>query len=371
MPVRSMARIPGRKRNAEVIASRRGARHRRGSPGRRTRAATGPVSANEIGTSPIEMNQSRLDTRPSSRPGMRRCFVVVHTIGPAASSALKTKLAAMSCHGKSRQPVPGDHERRDGPGDVHERDVPRGIVPVPHHDRREHGADAAEREDEPEVAGGPPSSFFTRNGSSTSAGPRRSGTRASPRATSPTTTRGSHEPEPLGDLVRHRRVAGVVDRGARGTPADRRAGSRRHEERGRVDQERGAGAATEHRDDPPADAGPSMRNSAGRTNWSSEFAWRAVRVRDRARPRRTRDRRTRCRRRSRRRSTSCARSGCAGHGEHAERAHREHPDRVGGDEHLAPFEPVAHGPADQQEHTCGTVCATPISASAVGAFESS
>ena len=67
-------------------------------------AATGPVSANEIGTRPIEMNQSRLETRPRRRPGMRRCFVVIHTISPAASSALKTKLAAMSCHAKSANP---------------------------------------------------------------------------------------------------------------------------------------------------------------------------------------------------------------------------------------------------------------------------
>ena len=66
--------------------------------------ATGPTSAYDSGTSPIEMNQSRLETRPSSRPGMRRCFVVVHTISPALSNALKTKLAAISCHGSRANP---------------------------------------------------------------------------------------------------------------------------------------------------------------------------------------------------------------------------------------------------------------------------
>ena len=66
--------------------------------------ATGPVNANERGTRPIEMNQSKLDTRPSSRPGTRRCFVVTHTMRPALSSPLKTKLAAMSCHGNRASP---------------------------------------------------------------------------------------------------------------------------------------------------------------------------------------------------------------------------------------------------------------------------
>ena len=61
-------------------------------------SATGPVSANETGTRPMEMNQSKLATRPSSAVGTSRCFVVAHTIVPAVSSALKTKHAAMTCH---------------------------------------------------------------------------------------------------------------------------------------------------------------------------------------------------------------------------------------------------------------------------------
>ena len=60
-------------------------------------ALTGPVSANDSGSRPIEISQSRLDTRPSSAAGTWRCLAVAHTIVPAVSSALKARLASMSC----------------------------------------------------------------------------------------------------------------------------------------------------------------------------------------------------------------------------------------------------------------------------------
>ena len=60
-------------------------------------ALTGPVSANDTGSSPIEISQSRLDTRPSSAAGTWRCLAVAHTIVPAVSSALNARLASMSC----------------------------------------------------------------------------------------------------------------------------------------------------------------------------------------------------------------------------------------------------------------------------------
>jgi hypothetical protein len=58
---------------------------------------TGAVSAKETGTRPIEISQSRLETRPSRCPGTWRCLAVAHTIVPAVSSALKARLASMSC----------------------------------------------------------------------------------------------------------------------------------------------------------------------------------------------------------------------------------------------------------------------------------
>jgi hypothetical protein len=58
---------------------------------------TGPVSANDSGSRPIEISQSRLDTRPSSAAGTWRCLAVAHTMVPAVSSALKARLASMSC----------------------------------------------------------------------------------------------------------------------------------------------------------------------------------------------------------------------------------------------------------------------------------
>src|SRR5262249_20114042 len=67
-------------------------------------AATGPVTANEMGSSRIEISQSRLDTRPSIDAGTSRCFSVTHTIVPAVSIALNTRLAAISCHGACARP---------------------------------------------------------------------------------------------------------------------------------------------------------------------------------------------------------------------------------------------------------------------------
>ena len=58
---------------------------------------TGAVMAKERGTSPVEMNQSRLDTRPSSALGTSRCFTVSHTTVPAASKALNRTLISMAC----------------------------------------------------------------------------------------------------------------------------------------------------------------------------------------------------------------------------------------------------------------------------------
>ena len=101
----STERIPGRNRNASVTIapSTPAPTSVRRAP---ARLATGPVNANESGSRPMEMNQSRLDTRPSSCRGTRRCFVVTHTMVPAVSSALKRKHASMACHGAWASPKP-------------------------------------------------------------------------------------------------------------------------------------------------------------------------------------------------------------------------------------------------------------------------
>src|SRR5437660_286817 len=72
----------------------------------RMAAATGAVRAKESGSSPMEMNQSKLDTRPKRRFGTNRCFVVAHTIVPAASRALNEKAAIIACHGYLANPYP-------------------------------------------------------------------------------------------------------------------------------------------------------------------------------------------------------------------------------------------------------------------------
>ena len=61
-------------------------------------ALTGPVSAKDRGSSPIEMSQSRLETRPSMAAGTWRCFIVAQTIVPAVSKPLKIMQASISCH---------------------------------------------------------------------------------------------------------------------------------------------------------------------------------------------------------------------------------------------------------------------------------
>jgi hypothetical protein len=91
-----MSRIPGRKSapsvtTAPTIAAPTSVAR---TP---TAAATGAVRAKETGRSPIEISQSRLDTRPSIAFGTCRCFTVAQTIVPAVSRALKTRQAIMSC----------------------------------------------------------------------------------------------------------------------------------------------------------------------------------------------------------------------------------------------------------------------------------
>ena len=67
-------------------------------------AATGPVSAKDTGTRPMEMNQSKLATRPSSAVGTSRCLAVAQTMVPAVSSALNARHAAMTCHDTVARP---------------------------------------------------------------------------------------------------------------------------------------------------------------------------------------------------------------------------------------------------------------------------
>jgi hypothetical protein len=65
---------------------------------------TVPVSAKDSGSSPIEISQSRLETRPSSAGGTWRCFAVAQTMVPAVSRALNARLASISFHTASAKP---------------------------------------------------------------------------------------------------------------------------------------------------------------------------------------------------------------------------------------------------------------------------
>jgi len=60
-------------------------------------AAAGAVRANDTGRPAMEMNQSRLETRPISSGGTKRCLVAAQAIVPAASIALITTEASTSC----------------------------------------------------------------------------------------------------------------------------------------------------------------------------------------------------------------------------------------------------------------------------------
>ena len=90
----SMSRIPGRNRAPSVIAPPIAAAPTRVARAP-TRSATGAVSAKDNGNSPIEISQSRLETRPSIDAGTCRCLIVAQTIVPAVSSALKSRQATM------------------------------------------------------------------------------------------------------------------------------------------------------------------------------------------------------------------------------------------------------------------------------------
>ena len=69
-------------------------------------ALTGPVSAYDSGSRPIEIIQSRLDTRPRSCEGTWRCLAVAHAIVPAVSSVLNRTLASIRPHRPLAKPYP-------------------------------------------------------------------------------------------------------------------------------------------------------------------------------------------------------------------------------------------------------------------------
>ena len=67
-------------------------------------AATGPVSANETGTSPVETSQSRLDTRPSSSRGTSVWSNVIQMICPTSKSAAVPKPMMSACQSEVISP---------------------------------------------------------------------------------------------------------------------------------------------------------------------------------------------------------------------------------------------------------------------------
>ena len=59
--------------------------------------AIGPVRANDTGSRPIEISQSKLETRPSRLGGTWRCLAVAQMIVPAVSSTLNMQHTTISC----------------------------------------------------------------------------------------------------------------------------------------------------------------------------------------------------------------------------------------------------------------------------------
>src|SRR5205807_1472699 len=102
---RCVERMPGRKRKARVTQPPRSPAATRVVRAPTTWAAQ-PASPKERGSSEIEMNQSRLDTRPRREAGTNRCLAVSHTIVPAVSRAWKARLTAISCQPAVASPYP-------------------------------------------------------------------------------------------------------------------------------------------------------------------------------------------------------------------------------------------------------------------------
>ena len=295
------------------------------------------------------MNQSKLETRPRRRSGTRRPFVVAQTIVPAPSRALKTKLATIACHGKRGEPVAGDGEGRERPDPVHERDVAPGHVPVPHHHGGEHRADAAEREDEPEIARRPVHVVLDDERQQDLGGTpedqvrERRGQEGAPQPHAR-----ADEAEPLLD---------VLERGLRSRPRTGRSSRARMRATHAIDttkvsasiRKAGPGFPPQTPISHPPIAGPIMRAAAGRMNWSREFAWfrsapgtSCGTIASKAGPKNAVPAPN-----AAATIMTCQSSQGAGDRQQPEGGHAHGADRVGRDHHPPPVEPVAHHTADQ------------------------
>ena len=113
----------------------------------------GPVRAKDSGSRPIEMSQSRLETRPSR---LRRDVALLgrgpHD-GPRRLQRVEGEAREHELPHRGGQAVAGHGERGERPRDVHEGDVaPREAALAEEHGAA-HRADAAGREDDPQVRG--------------------------------------------------------------------------------------------------------------------------------------------------------------------------------------------------------------------------
>ena len=119
---------------------------------RRYAAASGPTIANESGTPPIEIIQSRLDTRPSSPAATSRCSNVTHTttrtvIEPSATNATIMRLPDRVDHAE-----PGRHQHPQRPDEVEDGERLAGQpATLPDDHRGEHRPDAAGAEHQAQV----------------------------------------------------------------------------------------------------------------------------------------------------------------------------------------------------------------------------
>ena len=252
--------------------------------------------------------------------------------------------------GEAGEPEAGDGEGRERPDPVHERDVAAGHVPVPHHHGGEHRPDAAEREDEPEVARRPVHVVLDDERQQDLGGTpedqvrERRGEEGAPQ---PYTR--ADEAEPLLDVLERglRLVRGPVDI----TRPHARDARDRQDEGERIDQEGRAGVPAPDPDQPSPDRG-AEHPGRGRTDELVEGV-RLVQIRARHQLRHDG-----IEGRAEERGPGPER-GCHDHHvpelegpadrQHTEGGHAQSADRVGCDHHPPPVEPVAHHTADQEE----------------------
>ena len=153
-PSRSGSRAPGKSMNPIVTAApiRPAPISVASTP---NAAASGPTTAKLSGTPPIEISQSRLDTRPSRWPGTSRCSSVNQITTSAVMQLSDDERHGHRLPDRGDQPEPGGHQHPHGPDEVERGHRAPWQTPAlaederhgqrPHAPRAEHEAEVGRR----------------------------------------------------------------------------------------------------------------------------------------------------------------------------------------------------------------------------------